>query len=199
MVTRTLQQHWMLAPDDGAGSGTTDADSAADNTGPDEAGEETTEDAATADSVEKWKSLSRKNERALRAAQRELEELRRSQLSETDKALDDARREARDAALAEVRADLLDAAVDAAVRGRFVDDEAAAALLTRTGSDQYLTDDGKVDRAAVDAAVEELLVRKPDLAATARRTAPALPGARGRTGDSGESANDWLRRMAGRG
>lgn len=174
----------------------TPGDSATEDPTPDESTmvDETTSDASPGeDEVDKWRSLSRKNERELKAARRELEKLREATQTEAEKAIAVARTEGRNEALAVANSRLVSAAVLSAAAGKLADPTDATALLDLEGFD--VDEDGNVDTAAIDKAVAALLKSKPHLAAD-RKPAP-LPGSTGAPSNASTSVNDWIRRAAG--
>ncbi|MGW0930694.1 hypothetical protein [Streptomyces sp. NPDC002644] len=65
--------------------------------------------AAAKEDVTKWKGLSRQNEQNYNAARTELTSLKEAQMTDAEKAIEQAKQEARKAALSEVGADLLNA------------------------------------------------------------------------------------------
>lgn len=81
-------------------------------------------------------------EKAAKAATAELEKLRKLTMSETEKAIAEARAAARAELMAEVGAERVENAVRAATAGRNVD---ADALLDGLDRARFLTDDGKPD------------------------------------------------------
>ena len=127
--------------------------------------------------ADKWKALSKKNEaqaKANAAAAKRAKELDEAGKSEVEKA----RAEARDQVLAEVLKDRALDRVEAKAAKLFADPEDARALLAPHVDD--LIDDGKVDAAAIDKALADLLKRKPHLGTDQRRfKGSADGGARG--------------------
>lgn len=106
--------------------------------------------------VEKWKAQARKHEDRAKAnakAQQELEQLRQASMSDTEKAVEVARQQARAEVLAELGGQLVETEVRAAVTGRGVD---ADALLEGLDPTRFLGDDGKPDRAAIVAWVDRI-------------------------------------------
>lgn len=116
--------------------------------------------------VEKWKELSRKNEERAKAnagAAKELEELKKTTMSDTDKAIEAARKEGATEAAKKAGARLVDAEVKAAAAGRKVD---VAALLEGLDRSRFLTEDGEPDTKAIEEWVEKVAPEKgetPDL------------------------------------
>jgi hypothetical protein len=120
-------------------------------------------------------------ERRAKAAEKERDDLRAAQLSDAEKAVEQARREAseqtRTELLGAVGKRLAESAVRAYATGRVLDVDAAVALVDL---DAVTVDPSSflVDEAAVQKAVDELLKRKPVLAAK-RTNGTADGGARG--------------------
>lgn len=100
--------------------------------------------------AERLKASRRWEERAKANADasRELDKLRKSQMTETEKAVDEAKASARADALREIGGRLVDAEVKAAAAGRLTEAQRDALLdgLDRT---RFLTEDGDVDTARV--------------------------------------------------
>ncbi|MFI1528586.1 hypothetical protein [Streptomyces griseus] len=105
---------------------------------------------------EKWKALSRENERKWKAASRELEELRKAQMSDQEKALDDARTEARKEAMSEVGARLAKAEIR--VQASKAGVEAPTDYLDLF---QFLGDDGEASAEKVSAFIASLKPNAP--------------------------------------
>lgn len=92
----------------------------------------------------KWKEQSRKHERRARdnaAAAKELDEIKKSQLTEQEKLV----AEARQSVLQEVAVKLVDAEFKAATQGRFVSPEAALAFDRK----EFISPDGEIDSEAI--------------------------------------------------
>lgn len=85
-------------------------------------------------------------DRTAKALKAELDDLRKGQMSDTEKAIADAREATRREVLAEVGASLVDAEVRAATVGRQLDADALLDGLDRT---RFLGDDGKPDRTRI--------------------------------------------------
>jgi hypothetical protein len=131
--------------------------------------------------------------KARRTAERELEQLRKQSMTDTEKAIADARREAAADALKGVNKRLVAAEVRAAAAGKLANPQLASRLID---CDQFtVADDGTVDAKAVASAIEALLKSEPYLAAGAR-PAP-LPGGSA-TPSTGLDMNSIIRRAAGR-
>lgn len=118
----------------------------------------------------KWKALSKKNEDNFKTASKERDELKTAQMSDAEKALDDARTEGRNSALSEVRLDLVNAemAIQAATTGVQLPDKK---FLNMTG---FLGEDGRPNKEAVKSFVESLPKAKEEF--------PNLQGAGKQTG-----------------
>lgn len=116
-----------------------------------EAPEVEAEDTETVDwkaEAEKWKELSRKTERQAKAnaqAVKELEEIKRSQLSEQELLIEQTRAETRKAVQMEVASKLVDAELKVALNGRVLDGGAILGFDKAT----FITDDGEVDSEAI--------------------------------------------------
>lgn len=144
-----------------------------------------------------------KEAKRVRGLEAELASLREQQMSEQEKAIEQARtsaaEEARNEALTEVNRRLFRAEVKAAAAGKVADPdllndpEVAMSLL---GLDEVpVTDDGEVDAEAISAALDDLIERKPYLAVGERQPVPdADQGARGNGGKS-QLTRDQLRNM----
>lgn len=168
--------------------------------------DETTDTTSTTED-EDWKSHSRKHEREAKKARKEAEELRArlaeretADLSEHEKAIAAARAEATTAAKAEVEAerrhDRLEVAVTRAAARTFADTDDALIHLERAvkngdvDPEDIFDSEGKVKTDALKSALDELLERKPHLAATPPR--PPGPGSNdaGRGAGQGKSVED---------
>jgi hypothetical protein len=104
----------------------------------------------------KWKELARKHEERAKsnaAAARELDELRKQSMTDQEKAVAEARTEARADALREVGGRLVQAEVRAAAAGRPVDVDA---LLEVLDASIFVGDDGEPDRARITAWVDRV-------------------------------------------
>lgn len=101
--------------------------------------------------LEKWKAQARKHEERAKAnakAAKELEEFRQQSMSETEKAIEQARTEGRRTALVEAGTRVAAAEIRAAASGRLSDDQVAT-LLDNVNLARFITEDGEVDRNAV--------------------------------------------------
>lgn len=122
--------------------------------------------------LEAWKQRARaaeKEAKRVKELETELAKFREETMSETEKAIAQARQESRAEALAEVNRRLVTAELRAAAGGRLNDPEDAVRFIDL---EQFeVGTDGEVDRTAVAAAVAELVKKKPYLAVGATRPA----------------------------
>lgn len=103
--------------------------------------------------VDKWKSLSRKNEQQAKAnlaAAKELEEIKLSQLTDTEKLVEQTKTETANAIRREFATKLVDAELKAQLNGRVLD---GGALLEFDKS-SFIQDDGNIDSQAIQSWVE---------------------------------------------
>ena len=103
--------------------------------------------------VDKWKSLSRKNEQQAKAniaAAKELEEIRKSQLTDTETLVEQTRAETTQAIRREYATKLVDAELKATLNGRILE---GGALLEFDKS-SFILDDGNIDSEAIQSWVE---------------------------------------------
>ena len=101
--------------------------------------------------VEKWKAQARKHEERAKAnakAAQELEEFRKQSMSETEKAIEQARTEGRQQALTEAGGKVAAAELRAAATGRMTTEQMDT-LLEGINLARFVDDDGEVDRDAV--------------------------------------------------
>lgn len=108
--------------------------------------------ATTAADVEKWRTLARKHERDSKARAKELDELKASQLSDSERAIEAARSEGRSAAMNEVGARLAGAELraQAATAGAQLPD------LDYLNVNRFVNASGDIDADAITAFVESL-------------------------------------------
>lgn len=132
---------------------------------------EETETVDLASELEKWKNLSRKNEQQAKAnaqAARELDELKKSQLTEQERLIQSVKDETANALRIEFAQKLVDAELKSSLNGRALD---GGALLDFNKS-SFITDDGDVDSEAIQAWVDAHSTKtdlpKPDLGQGAR-------------------------------
>lgn len=138
-----------------------------------------TESVATTDlsaEVEKWKSLSRKNEQQAKAnaqAAKELEEFKKSQLSDTEKLIESAKAETARQLKTEFATKLVDSELKAALNSRVLD----GAALLEFNKNSFITDEGDVDTEAIQSWVEahskSASLPAPDLGQGSRGTNPS--------------------------
>lgn len=114
----------------------------------------------SAEELKKWKSLSRSNEKALRAAQAELDKVKQSSMSETEKAVAQARAEGRAEAMKDANTKLLHAEIRAAAASVLADPDDAVHLL-----DLDTFDSENIDRRQIKSALDDLVKSKPYLSA----------------------------------
>lgn len=126
--------------------------------------------------VDKWKSLSRKNEQQAKsnmAAAKELDDIRKSQLTDTEKLIEQTKTETAQSVRKEFATKLVDAELKAHLNGRVVDSNA---LLSFEKS-AFITDDGNIDSEAIQSWVEahskETGMASPDLGQGARGKNPS--------------------------
>lgn len=96
--------------------------------------------------VEKWKALARKNEeraKANAAAAKELEELRKTMMSDQERAVEEAKAAGRAETLAEVSAELVAASITAAAAGRLAPEQIEK-LVANINPLNFLGEDGRV-------------------------------------------------------
>jgi hypothetical protein len=102
--------------------------------------------------VDKWKALSRKNEDRFKATSAELDQFRQESMSDADKAIEAAKAEGRNAALAEVGTRIADAELRAQAAAAGVELPSAEFL----NMSRFIGSDGSVDSDAVTAFVSSL-------------------------------------------
>lgn len=100
----------------------------------------------------KWKALARKHENANAGVVKELEQLRSAQMSDSEKAVAEAEKRGRDAALKELRADMARTKLQAQATGKVADVDA---LLDLVDINRLITEDG-IDEEAIAATIERL-------------------------------------------
>jgi len=116
--------------------------------------------------LEKWKTLSRKNEqqaKANAAAAKELDELKKSQLTDQERLVESTKEETRKAVRMEFATKLVDAELKSALNGRVL----GGGSLLDFDKSKFIDDDGNVDSDSLTAWVEAHSstgdVSKPDL------------------------------------
>jgi uncharacterized membrane-anchored protein YjiN (DUF445 family) len=133
--------------------------------------------------VDKWKSLSRKNEqqaKANMAAAKELEEIKKSQLSDTERLIAETKEQTALSVRKEFAGKLVDAELKSQLNGRLLD---AGALLSFDKS-SFIDDDGNINSEAIQSWVEAHSkttdIPAPDLAQGARGNNPSKAQIRSR-------------------
>lgn len=115
-------------------------------------------------------------ERAKRhALEAELSELRKAQMSDTEKAIEDAKASARSEAMGEANIRIIRSEVRAAAARKLNDPADATAMLDL--SQFSVNEDGSIDEVAISAAIDTLIEAKPYLAAGAVAPTPGDPDA----------------------
>lgn len=94
--------------------------------------------------IDKERQTAREAEKARKALERELADLRKQTMTDTEKAIDDARTEARQQALAEVGSRVAAAELRAAATGR-LDADQIDTLLDSLNLARFMGEDGEVD------------------------------------------------------
>jgi hypothetical protein len=102
--------------------------------------------------VDKWKSLSRKNETRFKETSTELDQLRQSQMTDSEKAIEEARAAGRNAALSEVGTRLAEAELRALAASSGVDLPSADFL----NMSRFVSSDGQVNADALSEFVSSL-------------------------------------------
>lgn len=117
-----------------------------------------------------------KAEREAKELKARLEALEAESLSETERKIAEARREASTEAIAAANARIIRAEIKAAAAGKLADPSDAIRLLDLTEFD--VSDDGEVDNQAIESAIDSLVAAKPYLTATGRPAGTGGGGAR---------------------
>ena len=145
--------------------------------------------------VEKWKSLSRKNEQQAKAnaqAAKELDELKKSQLSDTERLIESTKDETRLAVRMEFAEKLVDAELKSSLTGRVLEGNA----LLDFNKSSFIDEGGNVDSDAiqvwVDAHSTKTDMPKPDLGQGVRGSASGLAQIRSRDELNNMSADEIL-------
>lgn len=145
--------------------------------------------------VDKWKSLSRKNEQQAKAnlaAAKELEEIKQSQLTDTEKLIEQTKTETALSVRREFASKLVDAELKSQLTGKVLD---AGALLSFDKS-SFIQDDGNIDSEAIQSWVEAhsntTETPAPDLGQGARGKNPSKAQIRSRDELSNMSPADIL-------
>lgn len=128
--------------------------------------------------IAKWKEMARKHEERAKQnskAATDLEALKQQTMTDTEKAIDIAKKEGRTEALREVGTRLVDAEVRAAAAGRA--DDVVTALLEGLDRARFLDDKGEPDVKAIKAWVDRVAPVQapgfPDLGQGTRSSSPA--------------------------
>lgn len=100
-----------------------------------------------------WKARARENEQRAKTARQELEQLKREAMTDSERAVAEARDAARAEVLAEVNGRLVDAEVRTAAAGRPVNVDA---LLDGLDRSRFVDDAGEVDRQALTSWLDQL-------------------------------------------
>jgi hypothetical protein len=145
--------------------------------------------------LEAERKARRNAERAAKAAQAELEAAREASLSETERAIAQAARDARTAAYTEFNSRLVKAEARAIATGRLADPSDVAAFIDLSTIE--VDEDGTVDTKAISKAIDDLIKTKPYLAAQ-RVGGDVDGGARGKPSAVTGDMNSLIRQAAGR-
>jgi hypothetical protein len=125
----------------------------------------------------------------------ELEKVRQSQLTESEKTIENAKQEARQEVLSEINSRVIASEIKAAATGKLFDP--ADALTFIKPSSFTVDENGNVDAKEINKAINDLLKDKPYLKAF-HKTGDADSGARGKPATPGNDMNTMIRRAAGR-
>lgn len=170
-------------------------------------GDETSTDEVTkpAAADKDWKSEARRREREARTLRLELDQIKARSMSETERAIAEAKAEGVSEATTRMRAAILRSEVNAAAVGKLADPSLAYKLVDLDDVD--VDDDGTPDREAIVAAVDGFLAKHPTLAAQPQGKRP-LTAPQGSQGDGSgppsiddeiveaEKAGDWKRAIS---
>jgi len=148
--------------------------------------------------VDKERRLARDADKKAKALEAELAQLKATQMSEHEKAVDAARKEGLTEGVSKGNSRLLRAEVLAAAAGKVADPEDAYAILANTGAltEFAVGDNGEVDSAGIKAAIDDLVKTKPHLSGSRDPEFGARPPSTP-AGDSDAGMDAWLR-TAGR-
>lgn len=124
-----------------------------------------------------------------KAAQAELEKLRKASMTDQEKAVAEAEARGRLEATKEMASSRLRDRVELAASGRLANPKLAPGLLGDL--EQYLAEDGNIDEQAIKKSIDDLLKTDPYLAPGAKPG--ALPGGGAKPSSNGQSMDDWLR------
>lgn len=187
-----------MAPEEAAASQDTAAE--VEETEADAAPEEAKAEQPEATSETDWKAYARKHERLSKKATKQVEDLqaqlakaKEATQTEQEKALEQARKEAaeeaRNEVVGELRKERLQAAVARTAAGKFADVDDAIKLLDLEDDDIF-NEDGKVNADNLKAALDDLLDRKPHLAASPVGKKPAGDADAGKGKGGSQSIQD---------
>lgn len=141
-------------------------------------------------------------EQARKQLEADIAELKKQNMSEQERAIEEARETTRNETLNSVNRRLFSAEAKASAAGRIADPDLltdpAVALRLLGFDDVPLADDGDIDSAAISQAVDALLTAKPYLAASATRPAGTADGGPRSTPSGSERVdiNQLIRRAA---
>ncbi len=176
--------------DDGKGGTDTGADS---TTSTDDDHEDEDPDEGDA---EKWKALARKHERESKRRAKELDEIKSKNQTDAEKAIEKARQEGRDEATAAAVKANVETILDVVATEKLAD-PSYVRMIDDDDREDFVNEDGKVDRKAITKAVDALVKKHPELK---KNGSAALPGSGGsRESSAGFDMNTEIRRRAGRG
>lgn len=142
--------------------------------------------------LEEERKARRDADKALKAAQAELDKARLANMSETERAIAKARDDARAEMAAAYAQERVKDKVALAASGKLADPDDAIHLLGNLA--EFVAANGDVDTRAIASAIDGLVASKPYLAPVSARPAP-LPGG-GATPSSGFSMDDYIRNAA---
>lgn len=163
-------------------------------TDPAEPEPESSPETETAKQLEHWKEVARKNEsraKANAAAAKELEQVKASMMSETEKAVAEAKAAGLAEGLRTGSAKIAQAEIRAAAAGRSVDVDA---LLEGVDASRFIDDDGEVNRQAITAWVDKVA---PGEDPSVPRPLDLGQGNRGGRGGSGEPRDEFAKFLQG--
>lgn len=149
------------------------------------------------DRASTFEKTSKQQSGQLKSLQEELDKLKQQSMSDAEKAIEQARKEAAEQTRSDVAKEydrrVITAEVKAVAAGKLSDPADAVRFLDL---DEFKVDkDGEVDTKAIGKAVDQLLKDKPYLASGApKRNGSGDGGARGSTGGGG--SGDWLGELA---
>lgn len=146
--------------------------------------------------LDEERSARREAERARKALEKELADLRSQSMSDAEKAIAKAKEDGRSEALTVANRRLVTAEVRVAAAGKLADPADAVRFLDL--EEFKVDDDGEVDAKAVGKAIDQLIKEKPYLAAGASRVQGSADGGARGNGSQGVDMNTLLRRAAGR-